>query len=324
MIIKFNHVHFVVLFFLFGNVNFLFSQDNKSEQFIKEAEEKSRNKQYAQAIKIYSKAIEADKTNPKLYTGRADAYRKTKEAQKAYNDYTAAITYDNKYLPAYLQRAKMMSSQDPGLAIKDNNMILMLAPQDDTIRFRALLINGSAKSRLRDFKGAYDDYLKAYQMDSNNAEMLNDMAMTIDELGDKEKAIAYCMRAHKLDTLMIQAVANIGFIKSKSGDYEGALVYLNKAIRRGSDQAYTYNNRGYVKLRLKDYEGALSDINKSLKMEPGNSYAYRNRALLYFEQNKKEEACQDLFKARQMNFREQYGEEVDKLIDDECFRYKPK
>ena len=319
-------IRFAYLVFLFfsGGLNFIFSQENKTEYFIKEAEEKSRNKQYDQAIKIYSKAIGLDKTNPKLYTGRADAYRKTKEAQKAYNDYTSAITYDNKYLPAYLQRAKMMSSQDPGLAIKDNNMILMLAPKDDTIRFRALLINGSAKSRLRDFKGAYDDYLKAYQMDSNNAEMLNDMAMTIDELGEKEKAITFCLRAYKLDTAMAEALANIGFIKSKNGDYEGALEYLNKAIKRGSDQAYTYNNRGYVKLKLKDHTGALSDINKSLKMEPANSYAYRNRALVYFEQNKKEQACQDLFKARQMNFREQYGEEVDKLIEDECFRYKPK
>ena len=62
----------------------------------------------------------------------------------------------------------------------------------------------------------------------------------------------------------------------------------------------------------------MTDINHSLILLPNNSYAYKNRALVYLNRKDNDKGCADLNKAIELGYTEQYGDEVIKLINENC------
>ena len=62
----------------------------------------------------------------------------------------------------------------------------------------------------------------------------------------------------------------------------------------------------------------MEDINKSIELYPTNSYAYKVRALIHIANKKDEKACEDLDIAIELGYTQQYGEEVQQLINANC------
>jgi len=91
------------------------------------------------------------------------------------------------------------------------------------------IIKGNAKLKLKDYKGAMQDYNKAIDL-------------------DPEYKIAYFGR---------------GTAKVKLKDYSGAIKDYNKAIDLDPEFKNAYYGRGIAKYRLKDINGACLDWSKA-------------------------------------------------------------
>ncbi len=112
------------------------------------------------------------------------------------------------------------------------------------------------------------------------------------------------------------------YVKEKMGDYMGAIEDYSKAITlfRGDtvNESKAYSNRGHAKYMLKDYKGALEDLDMAIRLNPDDPYIYRNRALIFIAIKNQIMICFDLKKALDLGFTNQYGDEVEKLMEEYC------
>lgn len=275
-------------------------------------------KKFTEAIDIYNKAFTKDSTNYNVFTGRGTAYFELKEFQLSYNDFSRAIALEPDSAIAYHYRANLMYILNyTDEAIADNTKAIERTT-DEKFLLGCFINRGSAKVQKRDFKGAYEDFHRAYSYDTTDISVLNNLGTVLDKLDRQEEAIMYLKKAIVLDSSFVGPYVNIGFQYSQLGRYEEALVYFNKALELEKEEPLTLNNRGFTRFKLNDLSGALDDINKSIFFFATNAYAYKNRALVYLALDKKEEACSDLKKARELQFEKQYGSEVNELLKKHC------
>ncbi len=275
-------------------------------------------KKFTEALDIYNKAFKKDSTKYDVFTGRGTAYFELKEFQLCFNDFSRAIALEPDSALAYHYRANLMYVLNyTDEAIADNTRAIERTA-DEKFLLGCFINRGSAKEQKRDFKGAYEDFYRAYSYDTTDISVLNNLGTVLDELDRREEAIMYLKKAIALDSNFVGPYVNIGFQYSLMGRYEEALIYFNKALELDKDEPLTLNNRGFTRYKLNNLAGALEDINKSIFLYTTNAYAYKNRALVYLALDKKEEACTDLQKARELQFEKQYGPEVNELIKKNC------
>jgi tetratricopeptide (TPR) repeat protein len=276
------------------------------------------NKKYDEALILFNNVMEKDTTNYQAYVQRGLLFDDMNEMEKAYDDYSKAIVIHSDSSLAYHYRAvllfKMIYTEE---AIYDNTKAIEFA-DNDSLRMICFSNRGNAKQQKRDFQGAFEDYSRAYLLDTNSVVTLNNMASSLDELGRRDEAISYFKKISEKDSLFIGGYVNLGFQYNNIGKYKEALKCFDKALTIEKDEPLSLNNRGLTKFYLKDYNGALKDINQSISIYPGNAYAYKNRALVYLAQNKKDMACQDIQKALDYEFTKVSGEDVNELQKKHC------
>lgn len=305
------------LFFLF-----LFCSLSTMGQTVKELISRGQQllgeKKFIEALDVYHKAFKKDSAKYDVFTGRGTAYFELKEYQKCFDDFTRAILLEPDSALAYHYRANLMYVLNyTDEAIADNTKAIERT-SDEKFLLGCFINRGSAKEQKRDFKGAYEDFYRAYSYDTTDISVLNNLGTVLDELDRREEAIVFLKKAIALDSTFVGPYVNIGFQYSLMGRYEEALVYFNKALDLEKDEPLTLNNRGFTKYKLNDLDGALQDIDKSILLYATNAYAYKNRALVYVAMDKKEEACKDLKMARELQFEKQYGPEVNELLKKYC------
>jgi tetratricopeptide (TPR) repeat protein len=309
------YILFVIFLFIASN---LFAQS--ARELLDKADKLKEKKKFDEALTIYNRILKDDSTHYHAYLQRGLLFNDMDEMQKSYDDYSkAAAMYPDSAL-AYHYRAillfRMLYTEE---AIYDNTKAIELA-KDDSLRMICFSNRGNAKQQKRDFQGAYEDYSKAYLLNSNDIGVINNMATSLDELGRRDEAIEFFKKIITIDSSFIGPYVNIGFQYTQMGKYKEAITYFDKALLIEKDEPLTLNNRGLAKYHLRDYLGALQDINISIGKYPGNAYAYKNRALVYIGQGKIEKACKDLEEAQKLEFTKQYGEEVNELQRKYCSR----
>lgn len=316
-----------------------------------------QQKDYVNAIKQYSKALEYKSANINAYK-IADAYiyRATcrfmlMNNESAQADLDAALKLKPEYARIYeLKSSFYLNSKmldkciewcEKGLAVKSND--------DELILLKARALTGLKKYNESNkvYFGLVEENpknLTAYKMIGNNFQMIKswdsaqkyfDIAIRLNPLDYAsyyDRGISHAERhdfaaaltdielAMKIDsTTRYVGYNNIAyFIKVKEKNYAGAIEYYDKALKMKPDFSYSYSNRGFAKLKLGDIKGAYKDIRKSLELDGSNSYAYKNLALVCIEDGKKKEACTYLKKALELGYKESYDDEVDELMKTNC------
>jgi tetratricopeptide (TPR) repeat protein len=88
-------------------------------------------KEFADAIKCYTKALEINPEDTATYSNRALAYLKTKEYARALEDADIAIKLKEDYIKAYHRRGKAYAALNKlELAIRDFQYILEKEPNN--------------------------------------------------------------------------------------------------------------------------------------------------------------------------------------------------
>lgn len=307
---------------LFVALSILLICINTHAQSIKELIEKGtklhREEKYEEALSISDQILALDSNNYEGLVLRGKVYSDLKDPDLALQNFSKAIGKQPDSALAYHYRAHIwLTHMYSNEAIHDNSMAIRLT-RNDTVKMSSYINRGAAKAQKRDFQGAYEDYIKALDIDPDNLGAINNIATVLDELGRREEALQYLFRAIKMDSSFNGPYVNIGFQYTKMGRHKEALEYFDKALTLDPDDGVTYNNKGYALYSLKRYDEALKSINKSMELYPGNSYAYKNRALVYLATKQKDKACADLQRAIDMNFTAMYGDEVQNLIKQHC------
>ena len=107
-------------------------QQAESERF--KGNEFMREKDFAEAIKCYTKAIDLNPNEAATYSNRAMAYLKMKVYPKVIEDANKAIELDPVYVKAYHRRGKAyLATKKYALAIPDFQFILEKNPDDKDI-----------------------------------------------------------------------------------------------------------------------------------------------------------------------------------------------
>jgi tetratricopeptide (TPR) repeat protein len=217
------------------------------------------SKSYSNPISYFSQAIE---TNPTAlaYTMRGAQWINKKESQKALDDFSHSIKLKPDYLKAYANRGKLF---------------LELGRYDD----------------------ASNDLKKVLETDSQNFEVITNLAIAKADMGKHDEAIKLYQSAIHLQPKLVEAYIGSAESKKRTGDFAGAISDLNKALEIFPDNSTAYFSRALIRAGTGDFENSLSDLNKTIALNPGNDVAFFFRARNKLVLKDSLGACADLKQA---------------------------
>ncbi|HLP35332.1 tetratricopeptide repeat protein [Lacibacter sp.] len=296
----------------------LFCAAQTSEDQLKKARDFYSRDDYKNAMSLIDLILANDSINFDGLFMKANILYKTKDYENSFVTYSKLIKlYPDEPIPLSQRGLLLRTVQEFEYSVKDFDKALLLK-MDDTLRLGILVNRGAAKLSMREFKGAYNDFMMAFEIDSLNIGVLNNLAAVCDEVGKGDQTLVYLHKIIQIDSTFSGTYVNLGFKYQEMGKYKKAIEFFDKAVYLDPNEPLAYSNRSYNRLKLGDFAGALIDINKSIALYPENPYAFRNRALIFIEQKKTTEACKDIAKAIDLGFTKMYGTEVEELKSKHC------
>ncbi len=202
--------------------------------------ERFKDKNFAQAINFYSKAIALDSNNANYFAFRGRAKHKLENYENGGLDYSKAML-------DYYQALKI-----------------------DSLNTLALYGMGYALRRTDPDKAmGYLD--KAISLDPAYVKAYITRSMVFRRLGAYDHSLTDLNTAIQIDSLNEHAYNVRGSIKDDLKDYEGAMADYSKAIQLSPGYAYPYNNRANIKRKLGDLPGACADYKKAAALGYGKA-----------------------------------------------------
>lgn len=218
------------------------------------------------ALKSFTKAIDA---NPKLVSGyshRSVVYMKLNQTESAINDLNKAIMLDNsaKY---YLARAAVLTTAgDYKSALADYNRVDALSTfHADASYFEK---RSAVKEKLNDLKGALSDL----RMAASGSPLSTSLLL-------RQADLLVAMKDYKASRTVLQQVLNsepqnsIALYKESlvcdlEGNHITALADLCKAIQADPKNVQAYLKRADTYMATKQFETAAQDLRQALRINP--------------------------------------------------------
>uniref|UniRef100_A0A674JFE3 RNA polymerase II-associated protein 3 n=1 Tax=Terrapene triunguis TaxID=2587831 RepID=A0A674JFE3_9SAUR len=227
---------------------------------------------YDEAIKCYTKGMNADPYNPVLPTNRASAFFRMKKFSVAESDCNLALALNKNYTKAYSRR-------------------------------------GAARFSLQNLEGAKEDYEKVLELDPDNFEAKNelqkiDQALTskensqqneAEEVGEKLELTEEEKKQIEEQQLKQKAIAekDLGNGYFKEGKYEAAIECYTRGIAADGTNALLPANRAMAYLKIQKYEEAEADCTQAVLLDVSYSKAFARRGTARAALGKLKEAMQD-------------------------------
>ena len=305
------------LLFTFLCTYYTYAQTSTDPAYLKGLELEQQVK-YAKAIKEFTKAIDKNATEHLFFVERGKCNFYLNNYQIAYEDFAESLKLKPKNDYVYLMLARLfLTVNNKQEAINNADMALKYATVD-SIKKAVHLVRADAKQGLQAYNDAYEGYKKVLFYDSTNLAALNNIALALMDLKREDEGLKYLDKIIRIDSINLPAICNYGFIYQQKGEYEKSIFYYKKALKLDPASFIVLNNLGYSEFLNGDVEVGLTHINASIKLNASNCYAYRNRALINIKKEDKESVCRDLYIAKGLGFTDQYGNEVENLIDEHC------
>ncbi|GAA5875664.1 hypothetical protein JCM16303_003947 [Sporobolomyces ruberrimus] len=267
------------------------------------------SKQYLQAVKLYSKAIECEE-QAVFYSNRAACYTNLNELDKVVGDCTDALRLDPSYIKA-LNRRATAREQIGGVenlylalcdftaaAIIDNfssqsttDSVERVMNQLATEKAQEILKNREPKLPSATFIEAY---LQAFRpqpspvLPSSPSQGDETYLLAHQALSSKDFTHSASLYSESISqgisspTLRAQALnmrATFRFIMSNA---KGALEDLEESTRVDDKNAQSWVKKASVHMELGRPEDAMKDFEKALEVDPKNADVYYHRGQVYF------------------------------------------
>lgn len=238
----------------------------------------------------FNKSEKLDLQDSRAHNKRGLAHASMRNYEQAIRDYTRAIELDRHYSEAYNNRsAAQLMMENYAQAVLDCNWALELAPH-----FIAAHVNrGIAYTGLRNYEEALRDYNTVIELNPKNIYAYYNRGNTYVWMGNYEDALMDYTQVINLNPEFLAAYVNRGIVYDLLGDSQHALADYDQAIELNPVYVYAYYNRARAHYTLGNYQQAIADYNKVIELNPEHLYVYENRAKVYLAMGDKERASQD-------------------------------
>ena len=132
---------------------------------------------------------------------------------------------------------------------------------------------------------------------------LTHQGISLYELGDYRKAIAFFDKAIHKDNEAVVAYYYRALSRSELGQFEEAIANYDRVTNLYSDSTEVYVNRSLARIALEDYETAIQDCAEALHINPLNADAFGVRGTAKIKLGDTILGNEDLDKARQLSAR---------------------
>ena len=201
-------------------------------------------------------------------------------------------------------------------SILDYKKIITLVKAKELIHYKIKL--AGTKFLVRDFNDVALILKEILEKDSSNIDVLNLLAVLHVELLNYTKAKEILLNIISKYPSHFSTIINLGFVYQKENQHKKAISCFNKALKLSPKNPIALSNRAYSKLETLNIDEAISDVNQSIHLLQSNSYAYMIKGKIFLKLNETKKACVNFSIAKNLKFSEQYGAEVDKLINKNC------
>lgn len=164
------------------------------------------------------------------------------------------------------------------------------------------ILRGNARSRLKDSKGAIEDYSAAIAV-KPSARAYHNRGIVKKNTKDYDGAIADYTKAIATDPSYKYAYQSRALLLTvEKEDNKAALADLEKYIQLEPGDAEGYSLSGVVRGRLGDNKNAIADFTKALELDSKNTDVYYYRGVLEMREQQQAAACADLAQAVKAGF----------------------
>jgi tetratricopeptide (TPR) repeat protein len=133
-------------------------------------------------------------------------------------------------------------------------------------------------------------FKQAIRFDPDNAEALFELAVTYDDLGQDEDAIAAYLQATRIDPNYHGAFLNLGRAYERQDRTSEAIAAYREAIKIKPDYVQAYNNLGTALTTMGDQEEAVTMFKQAIKIKPDYAPAHHNLGTIYRDKGGFEDA----------------------------------
>jgi serine/threonine protein kinase len=205
------------------------AQSQLADLLFEYGESLQRNSKHADAIKLFSLAIQQKGNDARFYAARGFSYLETNQLSLAKADLDKAIGLDDKVPEYYVIRATIKG--------RLQNYLSGIADYDQALRmgletFDLYMGRGILYMQIKNYRAAVDNFNQAIVKDQASAQ-------------------GYIYRGWSLYYL---------------GQYNQAILDFNEAIRLSADNPLAYEGSGYVKFYLHDRKGSKQDLAKAKEL----------------------------------------------------------
>lgn len=227
---------------------FLLSCSNSSEEekressaFFLRGNAKWKEKEYHEAIKWYSEAIEKRPDFSDAYYNRGLVYQILEMNEEALADFSKASALDSKFAPALFKKAEMLQT---------------LQQSDEAVI-------------------AVESLVKSFPDSAANWSLKGDILLQKDDLSG---SLSSYERSLALDSSSIETLINKGVVLQEMNEIDLAEAVFKKALKSGKYQDLLNNNLGYLAIQRMQWELAASYVKKALEKDPKNELYLKNWA----------------------------------------------
>ncbi len=132
---------------------------------------------------------------------------------------------------------------------------------------------------------ALDAYLRSLEL-APSAETLNNIGVTLGDLGRYAEAIAYFKKGLAAFPGSAQLNRNLGIAFYRTGDRAAAIVHLREAIRLRPDLVGPYSDLGLILTELNRHNEAIRILQKAVRLDDHDAVAFHNLGYAYFTARK--------------------------------------
>lgn len=268
-----------------------------------------KKKDYAQAIKWYSQAIDIDPSVTAYYSNRSASYAGLSDWEKAAEDGESCIRCDKNFIKGYFRLAtaldkmknykKAVDTLVMGLAVEPRNkdLLSMKADLEEKLREQKseqLQEQAQAAQKSGDIPGAFRLLEQARAIDAGNAGLQSMFEKVKVQYEKYEKS-------RKMGLSPLERIKEQGDEKYKAGMFEEAIAIYTKCINqanssgdRGPTLVKALSNRAACFKQLSNFDGTIEDTTAVLDIEPDNVKALVRRAQAFEAVERYKLALQDV------------------------------
>jgi len=239
-----------------------------------------RAKNYEAAVKYFSKAIDVNPDEAKLYHYRGLAYESCKQHASAIKDYDKAIALKPDAPEVHYSLGNIYNTLgNYDSALKNINQTLAHKPDHG----KAYYLRGLIYSNRRQYKSAIDDFSKAIEHGENHFLAYYSRGGAYYRAGEYDAAVKDFETCIRLNPNDHDVYFNIGVIFYKRGRYDSSIEKSTRALELKPNMITALNLRANAYFKTKQYEKAIPDYIACRSLKPdqydvcynlGN--AYRN------------------------------------------------